>query len=212
MAGPVLPTAGCRLPTFDRKLDSKFMILVIDNYDSFTYNLVQFLGELGAEVEVRRNDQITPDEIERLAPRKIVISPGPGTPSDAGICLEVIARFAGRTPILGVCLGHQAIGQCFGGVVVRAPALMHGKRSWIEHDGRTIFRSLPSPFQATRYHSLVVRAEDLPDCLQVSARTADGVIMGFRHQEYAVEGVQFHPESVLTEHGKTLLENFLNPG
>ena len=186
------------------------MILVIDNYDSFTYNLVQYLGELGAEIEVRRNDQITIEEIKRMAPERIVISPGPKTPSEAGICLDVIRAFSGRTPILGVCLGHQAIGQAFGGKVIRAPEIMHGKTSAISHDGKTIFSGLPNPFPATRYHSLIVERDSLPDCLAVSATSPDGLIMGFRHKEMKVEGVQFHPESVLTDSGKQLLENFLN--
>ncbi|HZP00328.1 MAG TPA: aminodeoxychorismate/anthranilate synthase component II [Terriglobia bacterium] len=185
------------------------MILVIDNYDSFTYNLVQYLGELGATPEVRRNDQTTVEEIERMDPERIVISPGPKTPSEAGICLEVIQKFSGRKPILGVCLGHQAIGQAFGGKVVRAPELMHGKTSLVHHDGRTIFRDLPNPFPATRYHSLIVDRASLPDCLEISATSPDGLIMGLRHRDMKVEGVQFHPESVLTEAGKKLLENFL---
>jgi anthranilate synthase/aminodeoxychorismate synthase-like glutamine amidotransferase len=185
------------------------MILVIDNYDSFTYNLVQYLGELGAELDVRRNDQTTPEEIERLAPERIVISPGPKTPTEAGICLDVIRNFSGQTPILGVCLGHQAIGQAFGGKVIRAPKIMHGKTSEIVHDGKTIFSGLPNPFPATRYHSLIVEKDSLPDCLEISARSSDGLIMGLRHREMKVEGVQFHPESVLTEAGKRLLANFL---
>jgi len=185
------------------------MILVIDNYDSFTYNLVQYLGELGAQLEVRRNDQTTVEKIARLAPERIVISPGPKTPSEAGICLEVIERFAGRLPLLGVCLGHQAIGQAFGGKVIRAPEIMHGKTSEIRHDGRTIFAGLPNPFSATRYHSLIVECSTLPPCLEISATTADGLIMGLRHKEMKVEGVQFHPESVLTPAGKQLLANFL---
>jgi anthranilate synthase/aminodeoxychorismate synthase-like glutamine amidotransferase len=185
------------------------VILVIDNYDSFTYNLVQYLGELGAELEVRRNDQITLDEIERLAPERIVISPGPKTPTEAGICLDVIRAFSGRTPILGVCLGHQAIGQAFGGKVIRAPEIMHGKTSSISHDGKTVFSGLPNPFPATRYHSLIVERESLPDCLAVSATSPDGLIMGLRHKEMKVEGVQFHPESVLTDSGMQLLANFL---
>ena len=184
------------------------MILVIDNYDSFTYNLVQYLGELGATPEVRRNDQTTVAEIERLAPARIVISPGPKTPSEAGICLDVIKAFSGRIPILGVCLGHQSIGQAFGGKVIRAPELMHGKTSMISHDGKTIFSGLPNPFPATRYHSLIVERSTLPDCLEISATTGD-LIMGLRHKEMKVEGVQFHPESVLTEAGKQLLANFL---
>ncbi len=185
------------------------MVLVIDNYDSFTYNLVQYLGELGTEVEVRRNDQTTVEEIERMAPERIVISPGPKTPTEAGICLEVIRKFSGRTPILGVCLGHQAIGQAFGGKVVRAPQIMHGKTSSIAHDGRTVFAGLPNPFLATRYHSLIVDRATLPECLEISATSPDGLIMGLRHKEAKVEGVQFHPESVLTDAGKQLLANFL---
>jgi para-aminobenzoate synthetase component 2 len=185
------------------------MILVIDNYDSFTYNLVQYLGELGEEVTVRRNDRVTLDEIASMRPDHILISPGPCTPNEAGISLALIDRFKDRIPILGVCLGHQAIGQAFGGEVVRAGQLMHGKTSQIFHDGKTIFEGLPSPFTATRYHSLVVRRETLPDCLEISAETSDGEIMGLRHKEYPVEGVQFHPESIMTEHGHTLLKNFL---
>jgi para-aminobenzoate synthetase component 2 len=185
------------------------MILVIDNYDSFTYNLVQYLGEMGEELAVHRNDQITVDEVEAMAPERIIISPGPCTPNEAGISVETIRRMAGKTPILGVCLGHQSIGQAFGGEVVRAGRLMHGKTSPIHHDGRTIFRGLPSPFQATRYHSLLVRRESLPDCLAISAETEEGEIMGVRHRDLPVEGVQFHPESVLTEHGKELLRNFV---
>lgn len=187
------------------------MILVIDNYDSFTYNLVQYLGELGATIEVRRNDEVTIDEIEsKLHPDRIVISPGPGTPDDAGVSLEVIKQFAGRLPILGVCLGHQAIGQAFGGRVVRAPVLMHGKASEIRHDGKTIFQGLEDHFNAGRYHSLIVERESLPSSLEVSASTNDDVIMGLRHREMKVEGIQFHPESILTSCGKKLLENFLN--
>jgi len=185
------------------------VILVLDNYDSFTYNLVQYLGELGAELLVRRNDQVTLKEIEQMSPERIVISPGPKTPNEAGICLDVIKRFSGRTPILGVCLGHQAIGQAFGGKVVRAPVLMHGKTSHITHDGKTIFTGLPNPFPATRYHSLIVERTSLPACLEVSATSPDGLIMGLRHREMKVEGVQFHPESVLTAPGKQLLANFL---
>jgi len=185
------------------------VILVIDNYDSFTYNLVQYLGELGAEVEVCRNDQTTVEEIQRLAPERIVISPGPKTPSEAGICLEVIEKFCGRTPLLGVCLGHQAIGQAFGGKVLRAPEIMHGKTSPIIHDGRTIFAGLSNPFTATRYHSLIVERQSLPGCLEISATSPDGLIMGLRHKRAKVEGVQFHPESVLTDAGKQLLANFL---
>jgi anthranilate synthase/aminodeoxychorismate synthase-like glutamine amidotransferase len=186
------------------------MILMIDNYDSFTYNLVQYLGELGADVRVARNDQITVAEIERLAPEKIVISPGPCTPREAGISCDVLRHFAGRVPLLGVCLGHQCIGEVFGGEIVRAPALFHGKTSLIYHDGKTIFRDLPRPFEATRYHSLVIRRETLPDCLELSAETDDGVIMGVRHRELLIEGVQFHPESILTREGKRLLGNFLS--
>jgi anthranilate synthase/aminodeoxychorismate synthase-like glutamine amidotransferase len=186
------------------------MLLVIDNYDSFTYNLVQYLGELGETVEVRRNNHITVDEIETsLRPERIVISPGPGTPDDAGISLEVIDRFAGKIPLLGVCLGHQAIGQAFGGRVVRAPELMHGKASEVHHDGRTIFARLSDNFMAGRYHSLIVERETLPSCLEVSASTKDGIIMGLRHREWKIEGVQFHPESILTSEGKQLLANFL---
>ncbi|HMD95731.1 MAG TPA: aminodeoxychorismate/anthranilate synthase component II [Terriglobia bacterium] len=185
------------------------MVLIIDNYDSFTYNLVQYLGELGASIEVRRNDQVTVDEIERMAPERIVISPGPKTPSDAGICLDVIQRLSGQVPILGVCLGHQAIGQAFGGKVVRAPEIMHGKTSQIAHDGKTVFSGLPNPFPATRYHSLIVERTRLPDCLEISATSPDGLIMGLRHKQMKVEGVQFHPESVLTGAGKELLANFL---
>jgi anthranilate synthase/aminodeoxychorismate synthase-like glutamine amidotransferase len=185
------------------------MILVIDNYDSFTYNLVQYLGELGATLEVRRNDQTTIEEIERMTPERIVISPGPKTPSEAGICLDVIQRFSASVPILGVCLGHQAIGQAFGGRVVRAPEIMHGKTSFISHDGRTIFTGVPNPFPATRYHSLIVERSSLPDCLEVSACSGNGLIMGLRHKNMKIEGVQFHPESVLTEAGKQLLANFL---
>jgi anthranilate synthase/aminodeoxychorismate synthase-like glutamine amidotransferase len=186
------------------------MILMIDNYDSFTYNLVQYLGELGADMRVYRNDQIGVADIERLAPEKIVISPGPCTPKEAGVSCEAIRHFAGRIPILGVCLGHQCVGEVFGGEVVRAPALFHGKTSLIYHDGKSIFRDLPRPFEATRYHSLVIRRETLPDCLELSAETEDGVIMGVRHRELAVEGVQFHPESILTREGKKLLANFLS--
>jgi len=185
------------------------MILVIDNYDSFTYNLVQYLGELGADPKVYRNDAITVDQIQELKPDRIVISPGPGVPKDAGITIEVVRAFAGKLPILGVCLGNQAIGEAFGGRVVRAAQLMHGKISEICHDSATIFRGLPYRFKATRYHSLIVEKESLPDMLEVSATTPDGLIMGLRHREYPVEGVQFHPESVMTEHGKKLLQNFL---
>jgi len=185
------------------------MILMIDNYDSFTYNLVQYLGELGVQIEVRRNDQTTLEEIERMSPERIVISPGPKTPNEAGLCLELIKKFAGRLPILGVCLGHQAIGQAFGGKVVRAPQIMHGKTSDIHHDAKTIFAGLPNPFPATRYHSLIVERASLPTCLAISATSPDGLIMALRHKELRVEGVQFHPESVLTAVGKQLLANFL---
>ncbi len=186
------------------------MILLLDNYDSFTYNLYQYLCELGAEVVVRRNDKVTLDEVEALAPERIVVSPGPCTPGEAGISVELIRRFAGRVPLLGVCLGHQAIGAAFGGAIVRAPTLMHGKLSAIAHDGRGVFAGLRQGFMATRYHSLVVERGTLPACLEVTAETPDGVIMGLRHREYAVEGVQFHPEAILTEHGHDLLRNFLN--
>jgi para-aminobenzoate synthetase component II len=186
------------------------MLLVIDNYDSFTYNLVQYLGELGEKIEVRRNDVVTLDDIENsLRPDRIVISPGPGTPDDAGISLAVIERLGGKIPILGVCLGHQAIGQAFGGKVVRAPVLMHGKSSEICHDGKTIFQGLKDHFQAGRYHSLVVEKDSLPKCLEISAFTNDDIIMGLRHRELKIEGVQFHPESLLTPEGKKLLANFL---
>jgi anthranilate synthase/aminodeoxychorismate synthase-like glutamine amidotransferase len=185
------------------------MILVIDNYDSFTYNLVQYLGELGADPVVYRNDAITVDHIRELKPERLVISPGPGVPRDAGITIAAIQEFAGTIPILGVCLGNQAIGEAFGGRVVRAEQLMHGKTSEICHDSATIFRGLPYRFKATRYHSLIVEKDSLPEILEVSATTPDGLIMGLRHREYPVEGVQFHPESVMTEHGKKLLQNFL---
>jgi len=185
------------------------MILMIDNYDSFTYNLVQYLGELGAEVVVRRNDAITLDEVEALHPAAVVISPGPCTPNEAGVSVPLLKRFAGRFPILGVCLGHQSLGAAFGGEIVRAERIMHGKTSPIEHDGKSIFAELSNPFDATRYHSLVVRRETLPACLEVSAWTAQGEIMALRHRELPVEGVQFHPESILTLEGKRLLGNFL---
>jgi 4-amino-4-deoxychorismate synthase (2-amino-4-deoxychorismate-forming) component II len=185
------------------------MILMIDNYDSFTYNLAQLLGQMGQELVVRRNDQITLDEIATLHPERIVISPGPCTPREAGISEDVIRRFAAEMPILGVCLGHQAIGEAFGGHIVRAPRLMHGKTSEILHDGKTVFRGLPCPFTATRYHSLIVERRTLPRCLAISAETGDGIIMGLRHRRYPVEGVQFHPESVLTAPGAELLRNFL---
>jgi anthranilate synthase/aminodeoxychorismate synthase-like glutamine amidotransferase len=190
------------------------MIFVLDNYDSFTYNLVQYLGEMGQEVVVRRNDQVTIRDIEEIRPERMLISPGPCTPEDAGISIELIRHFAGKVPLLGVCLGHQAMGAAFGGDVVRAKHLMHGKTSMVEHDGKTIFKDVPSPMEATRYHSLIVKRETLPDELEVSAETkdADGnrVIMGLRHKRYPMEGVQFHPESVLTNHGKQLVRNFLS--
>ena len=190
------------------------MILMIDNYDSFTYNLVQYLGELGAEVKVARNDQITIDEIETLSPERIMISPGPCTPNEAGVSLEVIRHFAGKVPLFGVCLGHQSIGQAFGGRIVHAREIMHGKTSMIKHLGQGVFRGLPNPFEATRYHSLVIEKTSLPDCLEITAWTEDASgdideIMGVRHRTLAVEGVQFHPESILTEHGHDLLKNFL---
>ena len=185
------------------------LILMIDNYDSFTYNLVQYLGELGAKLEVHRNDRITPEEIEEMGPERIVISPGPCTPREAGISVEVIRRFSGRIPILGVCLGHQCMGEAFGGKVVRAPVLMHGKTSEVFHDGRTIYEGIENPFVATRYHSLIVERKTLPDCFEISSETKDGIIMGLRHKEYDVEGVQFHPEAILTKQGKRLLGNFL---
>ena len=186
------------------------MLLMIDNYDSFTYNLVQYFAELGEEVAVHRNDEITLEQIEALQPQHIVISPGPCTPNEAGISVPAIKRFAGRIPILGVCLGHQSIGQAFGGRIIHAKQLMHGKTSPIFHDNTSVFRGLPSPFTATRYHSLVIERETLPDCLEITAWTEDGEIMGVRHKALAVEGVQFHPESILTEHGHELLKNFLS--
>jgi len=185
------------------------MLLMIDNYDSFTYNLVQYLGELGEDIKVFRNDKITIKEIEGMNPEKIVISPGPCTPKEAGISVELIRYFAGKIPILGVCLGHQSIGAAFGGEIIRAPRLMHGKTSMILHDGKTIFEGLPNPFEATRYHSLVIKRETLPDCLDITAWTDTGEIMGVRHKEAVIEGVQFHPESILTRVGKDLLRNFL---
>ena len=185
------------------------MILMIDNYDSFTYNLVQYLGELGAEVVVRRNDAVTLEEVSQMNPAAVVISPGPCTPSEAGISLAVLSRFAGRFPMLGVCLGHQSIGAAFGAEVVRSDRVMHGKTSPIEHDGKTIFAGLSNPFDATRYHSLVVRRASVPACLEISAWTRENEVMGLRHRELPIEGVQFHPESILTFEGKRLLENFL---
>ena len=186
------------------------MILMIDNYDSFTYNLVQYLGVLGSKVEVHRNDKITLDEIESMKPERIVISPGPGTPQSAGITISMIERFHSKLPILGVCLGHQAIGAAFGGRVLHAARIMHGKTSEISHDGRGVFRDLPDPITATRYHSLAVERKSLPSCLEVSAEAEDGEIMGLRHQEYPVEGIQFHPESILTKEGMNILKNFIN--
>ena len=185
------------------------MLLVIDNYDSFTYNLVQYFGELGADPQVKRNDAITIEELEKMRPVKIVISPGPGTPADAGISMEVIRRLGPKIPILGVCLGHQSIGEVYGGKVVRAERLMHGKTSPIQHDGKGVFVKLPNPFEATRYHSLIVERDSVPNCLEVSAETAEGEIMGLRHREHPVHGVQFHPESILSKEGKDLLANFL---
>jgi anthranilate synthase/aminodeoxychorismate synthase-like glutamine amidotransferase len=185
------------------------VILLLDNYDSFTYNLAQYLGELGCKLEVHRNDKISVEQIARRKPERIVISPGPCTPQEAGICVELIQKLAGKFPILGVCLGHQAIGAAFGGKIVRAPKLFHGKTSEIKHDGRGIFRSVENPLTATRYHSLIVERKSLPRELEVTAETKDGVIMGLRHRKYKLEGVQFHPESVLTESGRQILENFL---
>ncbi len=185
------------------------MLLMIDNYDSFTYNLVQYLGELGQDLKVYRNNKITIPEIEKMNPDRIVISPGPCTPKEAGVSIDVIKHFAGKVPILGVCLGHQSIGDAFGGDVIRAPYLMHGKTSMIHHDGKTIFAGLPNPFEATRYHSLIIKRETLPSVLEISAWTEDGLIMGVRHKQFKLEGVQFHPESILTNVGKDLLRNFL---
>ena len=187
-------------------------VLLVDNYDSFTYNLYQYLGELGAEVRVVRNDELSAEAAVALSPDRIVISPGPGTPDQAGITLDLIRRAAGRIPVLGVCLGHQALGQAFGGEVRRAPKLMHGKTSQIHHDGRSVFARLPDPFTATRYHSLVVERDSVPESLEISAWTDDGIVMGLRHREYPLEGVQFHPESILTTVGKDLLRNFLEQG
>ncbi|GAB4110997.1 MAG: aminodeoxychorismate/anthranilate synthase component II [Roseiflexaceae bacterium] len=186
------------------------MILLLDNYDSFTYNLYQYLSELGAKVVVKRNDELSVAEVEALAPQKIVISPGPCTPNEAGISVPVIQQLGGKFPLLGVCLGHQSIGQAFGGAVVRAPKVMHGKISAIHHSSVGVFRNLPQPFQATRYHSLIVRREDLPESLEITAWTDDGIIMGLRHRQLPIEGVQFHPESIMTDAGKQLLKNFLD--
>ncbi len=188
------------------------MLLLLDNYDSFTYNLYQYLSELGAEVVVRRNDQVTIEDIEELQPERIVISPGPCTPTEAGISCEAVAHFGSRTPILGVCLGHQSIGQVYGGHVIRAPEPMHGKTSLMHHQGQGVFQSLPQPFEAIRYHSLIVERDTLPDELEITAETQEGLIMGLRHRSYPVEGVQFHPESIMTSVGKDLLRNFLNVG
>ncbi len=185
------------------------VLLVIDNYDSFTFNLVQYLGELGADLEVHRNDRITVNQIEEMQPERIVLSPGPCTPKEAGICVPLVKKLAGKFPILGVCLGHQSIAEAFGGKVIRAPYLMHGKTSQIHHDSKTVFAGLPQGFTATRYHSLIVERESLPEPLEVSASTRDGLVMGLRHKEHQIEGVQFHPESILTDTGKTLLRNFL---
>jgi carbamoylphosphate synthase small subunit len=186
------------------------MLLILDNYDSFTYNLVQYFGELGAEMKIFRNDALTVEDVKKLAPARICISPGPCTPNEAGISLELIRELGATTPILGVCLGHQSIGQIYGGDVVRADRLMHGKTSPIHHNGSSVFKGLPSPFEATRYHSLIVKRDTLPDCLEITAWTEEGEIMGLRHKEHPVHGVQFHPESILTEHGKQMLENFLS--
>jgi len=197
-------------PAAQRRRSEAAMLLMIDNYDSFTYNLVQYLGELGEDVSVVRNDAVTLDEIEAMRPARIVISPGPGTPGEAGVSVPLVQAFAGRVPILGVCLGHQAIGQAFGGRIVHARHLMHGKTSPVHHRGEGVFRGLPEGFAATRYHSLAIDRASLPDCLAITAETEDGEIMGVRHRTLAVEGVQFHPESVLTEHGHDLLSNFLH--
>jgi len=185
------------------------MILMIDNYDSFTYNLVQYLGEMGQQLKIYRNDKITIEQIEELKPDRIVVSPGPCTPNEAGISVAAIQHFAGKVPILGVCLGHQSIGQAFGGEIIRAQRLMHGKVSAIHHDGSGVFKNMPNPFEATRYHSLIIRRETIPDCLQITAETDQREIMGVRHKDYPIEGVQFHPESILTQEGKKLLSNFV---
>lgn len=190
-------------------LESRAMILLLDNYDSFTYNLAQYLGELGCTLEVHRNDKISVEEIMRRKPERIVISPGPCTPQEAGISVELIERLAGKFPIFGVCLGHQAIGAAFGAKIIRAPKLFHGKTSEVEHNGKGIFRSVPNPLTATRYHSLIVERKSLPRQLEITAETHDGIIMGLRHRRYTIDGVQFHPESVLTEAGKQILKNFL---
>jgi anthranilate synthase/aminodeoxychorismate synthase-like glutamine amidotransferase len=204
-----------RTVSYGANLYNELVVFVLDNYDSFTYNLVQYLGELGAQVEVRRNDQVTVGEVDAMRPERIVVSPGPCTPQEAGISIDLIRHFTGKVPVLGVCLGHQALGAAFGGKVIRAKNLMHGKTSQVEHDGKTIFHGLPSPMTATRYHSLIVAEEGLPTDLEISAWTRDidgtRVIMGLRHRQFPVEGVQFHPESVLTSAGKRLVENFLQP-
>jgi len=203
---------GARAPAAldaDPEGEEALMLLLIDNYDSFTYNLYQYLGELGAEVEVVRNDAASIEDIEQMAPERIIISPGPGNPDDAGISKDVVRRFAGRAPILGVCLGHQCIGEVYGGVVEGAGEILHGKVSRVTHDGRGVFAGLPSPIEATRYHSLAIRPDSVPEALEVTARSESGVIMGVRHRELAVEGVQFHPESILTPEGKAILRNFL---
>ncbi|KGP73694.1 anthranilate synthase component II [Pontibacillus yanchengensis] len=186
------------------------MILIIDNYDSFTYNLVQYIGEMHSDITVRRNDEIDVDEVEFLQPEAIVLSPGPCTPNEAGVCLDIVKTYAGSIPILGVCLGHQSIIQAFGGKIVEVKELFHGKTSQIIHDGQTIYNQIPSPYTVGRYHSLIANEEDIPDCLTITSKTADGEIMGVRHVDFAVEGVQFHPESILTTHGKKLLKNFLD--
>ena len=185
------------------------MILMIDNYDSFTYNLVQYIGECGVEIKVVRNDELSIEDIEELSPQVIVVSPGPCTPNEAGISLEAITYFAGKIPLLGVCLGHQSIGQAFGGNVIRAERLMHGKTSPVFHDGKGVYKNMPNPFLATRYHSLIVERGSLPDCLEITSWTSEGEIMGLRHKEFSVEGVQFHPESIMTESGKKLIQNFI---
>jgi len=186
------------------------MILMIDNYDSFTYNIVQYMGELGADIQVHRNDQISIAEIEKLQPEKIVISPGPCNPDKAGISVEAVRHFAGKIPLLGVCLGHQSVAAAFGGEIIKAARIMHGKTSMVRHDGKNLFKGLPNPFEATRYHSLAVRRESLPDCFTITAESEDNEIMGIRHKEYFIEGVQFHPESILTACGKDLLKNFID--
>jgi anthranilate synthase component 2 len=205
----MLAPGSCRRRVRCPKPGADAMVLMIDNYDSFTFNLVQYLGELGAKVDVVRNDAITLDEIEARAPERIVLSPGPCTPAEAGVCVPLVQRFAGRIPILGVCLGHQAIGQAFGARVVRAQRVMHGKLSAVTHAGTGVFHGLPSPFQATRYHSLALDRDSLPRSLEITATSDDGEVMGVRHRDHDVEGVQFHPEAILTEHGRTLLSNFL---